>query len=89
MSYNILPFSESELKHFPLFVNVSYRNAQALLRTDLNCFGPTSMLLRTDLNASRGMESPLNPNSSAFLLSSLELSDAHVYEPYIRALLGP
>ena len=27
-------------------------------------------------------------SSSSFLLSSLELSDAHVYEPEIRALLG-
>jgi len=28
------------------------------------------------------------PSSSSLLLSSLELSDTHVYEPYIRALLG-
>ena len=28
------------------------------------------------------------PGSSSSLLSSLELSDTHVYEPWIRALLG-
>ena len=28
------------------------------------------------------------PSSSPLLLSSLELSDAKVYEPYIRAILG-
>ena len=28
------------------------------------------------------------PSSSSLLLSSLELSDKKVYEPYIRALLG-
>ena len=27
-------------------------------------------------------------SSSSLLLSSLELSDTHVYEPYIRALFG-
>jgi len=29
-----------------------------------------------------------NSSSSSLLLSSLELSDTKVYEPYIRALLG-
>ena len=28
------------------------------------------------------------PSSSSLLLSSLEMSDTHVYEPYIRACAG-
>ena len=36
-----------------------------------------------------GLEETLDPTpSSSFLLSSLELSDTQVYEPYTRALLG-
>jgi len=35
-----------------------------------------------------GKHSEMAPTPSSLLLSSLELSDTKVYEPYIRALLG-
>ena len=45
------------------------------------------LLLRGQL-CGRDGNKPKMPSSSSVLLSSLELSDAEVYEPSIRALLG-
>ena len=38
--------------------------------------------------AGSGQERGVSPTSSSLLLSSLELSDTKVYDPYMRAILG-